>query len=85
MPDTDTALPSQDMQIKDQHTMHGHFHLLSTLLQNAEMVRCYMNQDSAMRAAFLGAFAERVEVQRFQFIEPITRPKILRTLLATIS
>ena len=59
--DTDTALPRQGVQIKDQYTMHGHFHLLATLLQNAEKVRCYMDQDSGMRAAFLGAFAERVK------------------------
>jgi transposase-like protein len=59
--DTDTALPSQGVQIKDQYTMHGHFHLLATLLRNAEKVRCYMDQDSGMRAAFLGAFAERVK------------------------
>lgn len=58
---TDTVLPSQGVQIKDQYTMHGHFHLLATLLHNAEKVRCYMDQDSGMRAAFLGAFAERVK------------------------
>lgn len=58
---TDTVLPSQGVQIKDQYTMHGHFHLLATLLRNAEKVRCYMDQDSGMRAAFLGAFAERVK------------------------
>lgn len=58
---TDTRLPSQGVQIKDQYTMHGHFHLLATLLRNAEKVRCYMDQDSGMRAAFLGAFAERVK------------------------
>lgn len=57
----DTTLPSQGVQIKDQYTLHGHFHLLATLLQNAEKVRCYMDQDSGMRAAFLGAFSERVK------------------------
>jgi transposase-like protein len=57
----ETVLPSQGVQIKDQYTLHGHFHLLATLLQNAEKVRCYMDQDSGMRAAFLGAFAERVK------------------------
>lgn len=58
---TETTLPSKGVQIKDQYTLHGHFHLLATLLQNAEKVRCYMDQDSGMRAAFLGAFAERVK------------------------
>jgi len=41
--------------------MHGYFHLLATLLQNADKVRCYMDQASGMRAAFLCAFAERVK------------------------
>lgn len=59
--DTDVALPSYGVQVKEQYTMHGHFHLLATLLQNAEKVRCYMDQDVGMRAAFLGAFAERVK------------------------
>jgi hypothetical protein len=56
----DTQLPSQGVQVKDQYTMHGHFHLLAALLQNAEKVRCYMDQDSGMRAAFFGAFADRI-------------------------
>jgi transposase-like protein len=59
--DTDTALPRQGIQIKDQYTMHGHFHLLTTLQQGADKVRCYMDEDSGMRAAFLGSFAERVK------------------------
>jgi len=57
----EAALPGNGVQIKDQNTMHGHFHLLATLLQNADKVRCYMDQDSGMRAAFLCAFAERVK------------------------
>lgn len=58
----DVALPtSGGMQIKDQYTMHAHFHLLSVLLQNAEKVRCFMDQDTGMRAAFAGAFAQRIK------------------------
>lgn len=56
----DTQLPAQGAQIKEQYTLHGHFHLLATLLRNAEKVRCYMDQDSGIRAAFMGAFAERI-------------------------
>jgi transposase-like protein len=56
----DTQLPPQGVQLRDQYTMHGHFHLLAALLQNAEKVRCYMDQDSGMRAAFFGAFADRI-------------------------
>jgi transposase-like protein len=57
----ETALPALGMQVKEQYTLHGHFQLLANLLQGAEKVRVYMDQDSGIRAAFLGAFAERVK------------------------
>lgn len=57
------ALPEFGMQVREQYTMHGHFHLLAAMLQGAEKVRCYMDQDSGIRAAFLGAFAERVKAR----------------------
>jgi transposase-like protein len=56
-----TRLPSEGVQIKDQYTMHGHFQLLAAMLQGAAKVRAYLDQDSGIRAAFLGAFAERVK------------------------
>ncbi|MFL6678824.1 MAG: hypothetical protein ACJ8IK_10825 [Burkholderiaceae bacterium] len=58
---SETALPALGMQVKEQYTLHGHFQLLANLLQGAEKVRVYMDQDSGIRAAFLGAFAERVK------------------------
>ncbi len=57
----DTALPQLGMLIKEQYTMHGHFQALARMLAGAEKVRFYLDQDSGMRAAFLGAFAARVK------------------------
>ena len=57
----DVALPERGMQTREQYTMHGHFHLLAALLQGADKVRVFMDQDSGMRAAFLAAFADRIK------------------------
>ena len=57
----DTALPQLGMLIKDQYTMHGHFQALACMLAGAEKARFYLDQDSGIRAAFLGAFAARVQ------------------------
>lgn len=57
----DTALPELGMLIKEQYTMHGHFQALARMLAGAEKVRLYLDQDSGIRAAFLGAFAARVK------------------------
>lgn len=59
----DTALPELGMLIKEQYTMHGHFQALARMLAGAEKVRFYLDQDSGIRAAFLGAFAERVKAR----------------------
>lgn len=56
-----TALPGHGVQLKAQYTMHGHFHLLAALMNNAEKVRVYMDQDSGIRAAFMSAFADRIK------------------------
>lgn len=57
----DTALPALGMLIKEQYTMHGHFQLLARMLAGAEKVRMFLDQDSGIRAAFFGAFAERIK------------------------
>ena len=51
----ETALPELGMLIKEQYTMHGHFQALARMLAGAEKVRFYLDQDSGIRAAFLGA------------------------------
>jgi transposase-like protein len=57
----DMALPARGMQVREQYTLHGHFQLLASLLRGAKKVRLYMDQDSGIRGAFLGAFAERIK------------------------
>jgi transposase-like protein len=57
------ALPLHGMQVREQYTMHGHFHLLKGLLRGAEKLRVYMDQDSGMRAAFMGAFVDRIKAR----------------------
>ena len=58
---SDVALPSHGMQVRETYTMHGHFQLLAAMLQGAEKVRVYMDQDSGIRAAFLAAFVDRIK------------------------
>lgn len=53
-------LPSQGMQVHSEYTLYAHFWFLARLLQNVEKVRIFMDQDSGMRAACLGAFLPRV-------------------------
>lgn len=60
---TETALPELGMLIKEQYAMHGHFQLLARMLRGAEKVRMYLDQDSGVRAAFLGAFSERIKAR----------------------
>ena len=59
----DTALPALGMLIKEQYTMHGHFQMLAQMLTGAEKVRLYLDQDSGIRAAFMGAFADRIKAR----------------------
>lgn len=60
-PTLDTALPSLGMLIKEPYTMHGHFQFLAKVLAGAKKVRVFMDQDSGIRAAFLGAFVDRIK------------------------
>ncbi|TVQ86037.1 MAG: hypothetical protein EA400_14030 [Chromatiaceae bacterium] len=48
------------MQVHAEYTLYGHCFLLRDLSMGAEKIRLFLDQDSGMRAAVLGAFAERV-------------------------
>ena len=48
------------MQVHAEYTVYGHCFLLRDLSKGAEKIRLFLDQDSGMRAAALGAFAERV-------------------------
>jgi transposase-like protein len=53
-------LPKFGVQIHNDYTMYAHFGLLKELFDGVEKVRFFLDQDSGMRAAFLGMFSERV-------------------------
>jgi transposase-like protein len=59
-PGRTTQLPKTGMQVHAEYTLYGHCFLLRELSVGAEKVRLFLDQDSGMRAAVLGAFAERV-------------------------
>lgn len=58
--DFDTQLPPKGMQIHSEYTLYGHFFFLERMLRGVEKVRFFMDQESAIRAACLTAFNERV-------------------------
>ena len=62
--DDDLALPKDGMQVRGEYTMYGHFFFLRRLLDNAEKVRFFLDQDSAFRAACLSAFSDRIREGR---------------------
>ena len=59
-PGRTTQLPKTGMQVHAEYTLYGHCFLLRDLSAGAEKIRLFLDQDSGMRAAALGAFAERV-------------------------
>lgn len=59
----DDALPIRGMQVHAEYTLYGHFLHLKRLLANAGKVRFFLDQDSGMRAACLGAFADRIKAR----------------------
>ena len=48
------------MQVHSEYTLYGHCFLLRDLCVGADKIRLFVDQDSGMRAAVLGAFADRV-------------------------
>lgn len=60
---SDDALPARGMQVHAEYTLYGHFFHLKRLLANAGKVRFFLDQDSGMRAACLGAFADRIKAR----------------------
>jgi hypothetical protein len=58
--DDDLALPKDGIQVRGENTMYGHFFFLRKLLENAEKVRFFLDQDSAFRAACLSAVSDRI-------------------------
>jgi transposase-like protein len=59
-PGRTTQLPPLGMQVHSEYTLYGHCFLLRDLCVGADKIRLFVDQDSGMRAAVLGAFADRV-------------------------
>lgn len=62
-PTKDEKLPERGMQTHLEYTLYGHFFHLAKLFEGVEKVRFFLDQDSGMRAACLGAFAPRVKAR----------------------
>lgn len=59
----DERLPDTGMQIHSEYTLYGHFLRLHRLFSGVEKVRFFLDQESGIRAACLGAFVERVKAR----------------------
>jgi hypothetical protein len=57
----DTKLPTRGMQVHAEYTLYAHFFFLRELFGGVEKIRFFLDQDSGMRAACLGAFADRIK------------------------
>ncbi len=57
-------LPQKGMQVHAEYTLYGHFFFLKKLFSGIEKVRFFLDQDSGMRAACLGAFQPEIQERR---------------------
>jgi transposase-like protein len=57
------TLPTTGMQVHSEYTLYGHFLHLNHLLAHVGKIRFFLDQDSGMRAACLGAFADRIKAR----------------------
>lgn len=62
--DKGQKLPSDGVEVRDQYTVYAHFLMMERLLRAAPKVRCYLDQDSGFRAAFMAAFHRQVRERR---------------------
>jgi len=62
--DVDTQLPKNGMQIHPEYTLYAHFFYLKKLLRNAPKIRFFLDQDSGIRAACLGAFHNEILLRK---------------------
>ncbi|MBW6476037.1 MAG: hypothetical protein K0A95_03060 [Chromatiales bacterium] len=63
-PTKTSKLPGKGMQIHAEYTLYAHFFLLKKLFGGVEKVRFFLDQDSGMRAACLGAFQEEIRERK---------------------
>lgn len=71
-PDTEAAdipciedrLPAKGMLVHSEYTLHGHFLALRRLLAGTEKIRFFLDQESGIRGACIGAFSDLILQQR---------------------
>ena len=63
-PNGSTQLPSKGMQVHAEYILYGHFFFLKKLFTGVEKVRFFLDQDSGMRAACLGAFQPEIQARK---------------------
>ena len=63
-PTKTSRLPANGMPIHAEYTLYAHFFLLKQFFSGAEKVRFFLDQDSGMRAACLGAFQQGIQDRR---------------------
>lgn len=59
-----TMLPRKGMQVHAEYTLYGHFFFLKKLFGQVEKIRFFLDQDSGIRAACLGAFTDEIKEGR---------------------
>ena len=56
--------PANGMQVRTEYTMYAHFYYLHHLLQGADKVRFFLDQESGIRAACLAAFEDEIRERK---------------------
>lgn len=59
-PSLNTRAPAQGMLLHEQYVMQAHIQLVTRLLQRAEKLRFFVDQESGLRAALMAACPQRV-------------------------
>jgi transposase-like protein len=54
-------LPPNGMQVHAEYTLYGHFMFLKKMFGGVEKIRFFLDQDSGMRGACLGTFADEIK------------------------
>lgn len=60
-PSPNIRTPAQGMLLHEQVVMFAHMQFVSRMLNKAEQLVCFMDQDSGLRGAFMAALGERVK------------------------
>ena len=60
-PGVETLPQSNGMLVHAEYTFYGHFAWLREQLAGVEKVRFYLDQESGIRGACLGIFADRIQ------------------------